>query len=618
MPRLPDIDTLGRRPIPSAVPAIASYKAGIAEAAQAEYAGTLASVGHGIVAAGKDLARAQIAIDEKAASEARAEARERDQRRAATGAFLRLAAGPAAASERTQPALPSAPGAPLPEGLVDPSAGLPATPSPAEPEAASQRPSPEFLVGQRAILAEGIAHPIWREVFLADTQVFLDRLRADDGEQRERAALDERRRSMTADFAANIEAAQHIRDPALRMALIANTTERLQGAVEDGTMTAGEAQAFRGQWGGLYAERWLNGLPAREQFALLRDAHAGSGGGLGAMLDVDADDEVIVGGEGHDVLIGGAAGESGNDILGSTDADKLRIVTLDERMKALGLDWRRPRQLSIANTSMPPHERHRLRAGEDMKRFGAEIAYNLIKPVILPGHVLEGGEWSPNDVTDLALTVSGAGGVIGKAPAGALGMAAARKAALDMSEGARMARAQKAGYSSEPFYRGQKAPAEEGDIQFYSRDPETSKGFGEVKEYRLAIKKPLHFGQEITLGDYVAVMHTVAKQSPKAAAEMAAGVPLRGEWTMERLSKVAEKQGGVEIMNGASLHQIVETLVGDAVAPLRAAGYDAIDTGRDVRMLTKRGQRLKGAAFDPDKAKSTDLRASLDTKSSSA
>ena len=39
--------------------------------------------------------------------------------------------------------------------------------------------------------------------------------------------------------------------------------------------------------------------------------------------------------------------------------------------------------------------------------------------------------------------------------------------------------------------------------------------------------------------------------------------------------------------------------VGDAVAPLRAAGFDAIESGRDVRMLKDSGQRLKDAKFDP-------------------
>jgi hypothetical protein len=41
------------------------------------------------------------------------------------------------------------------------------------------------------------------------------------------------------------------------------------------------------------------------------------------------------------------------------------------------------------------------------------------------------------------------------------------------------------------------------------------------------------------------------------------------------------------------------------------AGYDALDSGRDVLKLTGKGIRSKDAKFDPAKAKQTNIMASL-------
>ena len=64
--------------------------------------------------------------------------------------------------------------------------------------------------------------------------------------------------------------------------------------------------------------------------------------------------------------------------------------------------------------------------GPDWSSWTApEWMYEGAKAVALPGHVMRGGEWSPEDVTNMALTVGGSAGaasMAGGVPKGALGM----------------------------------------------------------------------------------------------------------------------------------------------------------------------------------------------------
>ena len=70
--------------------------------------------------------------------------------------------------------------------------------------------------------------------------------------------------------------------------------------------------------------------------------------------------------------------------------------------------------------------------GPDWSNWTApEWMYEGAKAVALPGHVMRGGEWSPEDVTNMALTVGGSAGaasMAGGAPRGALGMFGGRMA----------------------------------------------------------------------------------------------------------------------------------------------------------------------------------------------
>lgn len=60
-------------------------------------------------------------------------------------------------------------------------------------------------------------------------------------------------------------------------------------------------------------------------------------------------------------------------------------------------------------------------------------------------------------------------------------------------------------------------------------------------------------------------------------------------------------------MNGAQVHQILDVVTGDSVSALKAAGYSAIDTGRDVRMPVGGGIRRADAVFDVNKKGSSNI-----------
>jgi hypothetical protein len=58
--------------------------------------------------------------------------------------------------------------------------------------------------------------------------------------------------------------------------------------------------------------------------------------------------------------------------------------------------------------------------GPDWSNWTApEWMYEGAKAVALPGHVMRGGEWSPEDVTNMALTVGGSAGAASSMARGA-------------------------------------------------------------------------------------------------------------------------------------------------------------------------------------------------------
>lgn len=63
----------------------------------------------------------------------------------------------------------------------------------------------------------------------------------------------------------------------------------------------------------------------------------------------------------------------------------------------------------------------------------------------------------------------------------------------------------------------------------------------------------------------------------------------------------------MEIMPGSLLYQLPDASTSGANAILNRAGFDAIDTGRDVQQIKGTGIRQKGTKLDPDNAESRDI-----------
>lgn len=64
----------------------------------------------------------------------------------------------------------------------------------------------------------------------------------------------------------------------------------------------------------------------------------------------------------------------------------------------------------------------------EMEFATPEIALEIAKALMLPGHVAKGGSYSPDDLTNMALTLGGSSSVV-RAPLGSFGIFAGRKAA---------------------------------------------------------------------------------------------------------------------------------------------------------------------------------------------
>lgn len=138
--------------------------------------------------------------------------------------------------------------------------------------------------------------------------------------------------------------------------------------------------------------------------------------------------------------------------------------------------------------------------GVDWSNWTApEWMYEGAKAVALPGHVMRGGEWSPEDVTNMALTVGGSAGaasMAGGVPRGALGMGALKQADMPMDEASRMARRIKdlRGNSIDAprtFYRGQEP----------GRTERISTGIAEWDDHMFAAdaaEKARWYGREVT------------------------------------------------------------------------------------------------------------------------
>ena len=196
------------------------------------------------------------------------------------------------------------------------------------------------------------------------------------------------------------------------------------------------------------------------------------------------------------------------------------------------------------------------------------------------------------------------------------GMSKSAAKALPMDDASRMSRMKDQGYQG-GFYRGEasgKLPDEYAGGHDFSRDPETAAGFAKrggqdaPREFFLRMSRPLPMNGEVTLGDWADIVRSADEGVRQ---RIVSAAPIDGEWTVDRFLRAADANRGIEVGPGSLLWAALKNGTGDAVGTLRRAGFDAIDSGRDVRMLTGDGIREKSAAFDPEKAESRNIFASL-------
>jgi len=181
-------------------------------------------------------------------------------------------------------------------------------------------------------------------------------------------------------------------------------------------------------------------------------------------------------------------------------------------------------------------------------------------------------------------------------------------------------RATQMGYADEPFYRGEATGAKPSqyDTAFFSRDPEYAKGFAQrggedaPREFRLNLTKTFSDQGALTAEKYGNIVKAAAKSDPELAKNLAESIaPGKGvDWLIE-FSRTNPDFVVAEPGAAAFVRHAIETGSSDPVSVFRRAGFDAIDSGRDVRKLTGEGIRLKGARFDPSKASSRDIMAGV-------
>lgn len=171
-----------------------------------------------------------------------------------------------------------------------------------------------------------------------------------------------------------------------------------------------------------------------------------------------------------------------------------------------------------------------------------------------------------------------------------------------------MARAKALGYADDVFWRGEstgKLPTEYPGGAFFSRDRDYAAGFAqkggqaEPREFRLDLSKAFRIGEPLTAGQYGRLVESAMARDPDLARQLASQFEQSPEW-MVGFGKARPDQVITDRAGGTLTHE----LVAKSRAPedvFRGAGFNAIDSGRDVRNLDGFGVRSAGAAFDPAK-----------------
>jgi hypothetical protein len=228
---------------------------------------------------------------------------------------------------------------------------------------------------------------------------------------------------------------------------------------------------------------------------------------------------------------------------------------------------------------------------------GAEIASNFIAP----------GVGAAGKVAMAAASIggSGKGGRIGR---------------LAMDEASRMTRARKLGYADEPFYRGERSgetPTEFSKGAHFSRDKDYAAGFAQQggqrapTEYRLRLDRAFRDNADLSAAQFGRLVEAANRHDPALASNLSELVaPGKGVDWLLGFAKARPDYTVAPAGTAALVRHPIEQS-NRAHSIFSDAGFDALDSGRDVRKLIGDGIRQKDAAFDPRRAHEYSTLASL-------
>lgn len=189
--------------------------------------------------------------------------------------------------------------------------------------------------------------------------------------------------------------------------------------------------------------------------------------------------------------------------------------------------------------------------------------------------------------------------------------------ALKMDRASRLKRAADQGYLEQPFWHGRADPNPTQPMPnatYYSADRDYSVGIGKsrggaAREYRLRPEKTLDMNAPASthvLADFAEGL-LQSGDAQGAASLISAFVDYGGspaQFVRAARSGPAQELG----LSGGAIKQVLEMSTGGSwEGALRNAGYDSLNTGRDMIMLTPQGQRRVTARFDPKQIDSSNL-----------
>ena len=220
-----------------------------------------------------------------------------------------------------------------------------------------------------------------------------------------------------------------------------------------------------------------------------------------------------------------------------------------------------------------------------------------------------------------ALAIGGLLDSMSEAEAGKLPrFGGSRPPRLPMDAASRANRAREMGYADDVFYRGERSgtiPAEFPDGAHFSRSKDIADGFAakggatDSTKYRLKLDRVFADYEDLTAAQYSRLIKAAGSVNPKLARDLADSIaPGHSPGWVQRFAKLNPDFVVVKASHTARIRRAIENS-GQSYAIFTRAGFDALDSGRDVQKLTGDGIRQASAAFDPAKARRRDTLASI-------